>query len=801
MKRFSSARRGAAAPALRAAAANIACAMVEPLELRRMLSADYNLINKIVEEPLRQNEGGLGMSIATKGNLVLIGAPSTHSTGVAAESAWLVNTATGQRWQFVKPTAAVNGDFFGNSVAFVGNDKIAISSPENRAAGMGKVYIYDGISASGASAPANSVISTPAKVLDTPYPGAVSGFASTMTAIGNDLFVSIASNPTNQSLVVRYDTTDNDGADDFYFLGENTSFTTSLGLASKGGLVYASGTSDAVPTVFEIDPTIGDLNNNNDANEGVSIFQQDAVDPYFGLTIATTSSSVLVASPFNFKVFEYFDSNTTREYLAPANSFGLYGISIAVNEAAGTLAITDRDANFDNVAFDQAGAAYIYSHATGDLLATLYSDVHAADNDFGQSSGALPGGKFVIGDPLDDDTNGDDLGAAFVFAPAVVTPVNQPPSANAGADQSTSENGTVTLDASGSTDPDGTGDILSYKWDLDGNPLNGYEVTGQSVPFSKDAPGTYTIGLEVTDSAGNVDTDTVDVTFTDVAPTANAGPDQSAGPGQSVALSGSGANTAGDAIVGYAWDLDNDGAFDDSSDQNTSVSFTSAGAHTVRLQVTDDDGQTAIDSMIVNVSSTAVVGGTLYVAGTGGNDNVAITKNTGGSSVTVNGVSTNYSGGHVVVYGGNGADTITVSPSANITLEAYGGAGNDSISGGSGHDILVGGEGNDILYGGAGKDLIIGGIDADNLYGEVNDDVLIAAATSYDDDPEQLAVIHQQWISSHSVALLEVPGVVGTDSAVDFLSGKNGADWFFVSGEDIVADFKKDDDLTFVPTA
>jgi glucose/arabinose dehydrogenase len=56
---------------------------------------------------------------------------------------------------------------------------------------------------------------------------------------------------------------------------------------------------------------------------------------------------------------------------------------------------------------------------------------------------------------------------------------------------------------------------------------------------------------------------------------------------------------AGD-LLSYAWDLDNDGSFDDGSGETASRTFSSAGDFTVRLRVTDAAGDTDIDSVIVH---------------------------------------------------------------------------------------------------------------------------------------------------------------------------------------------------------
>ena len=56
-------------------------------------------------------------------------------------------------------------------------------------------------------------------------------------------------------------------------------------------------------------------------------------------------------------------------------------------------------------------------------------------------------------------------------------------------------------------------------------------------------------------------------------------------------------------IAARAWDLDNDGAFDDGTGATAARSFAAAGTYTVRLQVTDDDGAPATATRQVVVSA------------------------------------------------------------------------------------------------------------------------------------------------------------------------------------------------------
>ena len=51
----------------------------------------------------------------------------------------------------------------------------------------------------------------------------------------------------------------------------------------------------------------------------------------------------------------------------------------------------------------------------------------------------------------------------------------------------------------------------------------------------------------------------------------------------------------------YAWDLDNDGQFDDGAGSTASTTFSSSGGKTVRLRVTDNRGETDTSTIVVTV--------------------------------------------------------------------------------------------------------------------------------------------------------------------------------------------------------
>jgi hypothetical protein len=181
--------------------------------------------------------------------------------------------------------------------------------------------------------------------------------------------------------------------------------------------------------------------------------------------------------------------------------------------------------------------------------------------------------------------------------------VDQPPVADAGQDQTIvdadhSGSETVTLDGSGSADDGG---IVNWSWSVFG------AETGTGETLTLDARvGEYTVTLTVSDEAGNTDTDEVLITVVasidNQPPVADAGPNQPVEDAddsgdEAVTLDGSGSTDADGTIVSWSWS-------EDGVELGTGETLNSvfdAGVHTVTLTVTDDDGDTGTDDMVVTV--------------------------------------------------------------------------------------------------------------------------------------------------------------------------------------------------------
>jgi len=188
----------------------------------------------------------------------------------------------------------------------------------------------------------------------------------------------------------------------------------------------------------------------------------------------------------------------------------------------------------------------------------------------------------------------DDLGAsAEVLAEVVVTA--PPHAALTAAPAAVRPRIPVTLDASGSGDPDGA--LTAVAWDLDGVP--GFEVAGgtalrREVMFA--TPGRRTVRVRVTDAAGATATAAAEVDVVNLAPqarlTASANP---VAVGEALTLDASGSSDAEGPVARYDWDLDGNGSFetDGGIAPTLSRAYPNPAVIAVGVRVTDGDGAVA----------------------------------------------------------------------------------------------------------------------------------------------------------------------------------------------------------------
>jgi hypothetical protein len=196
----------------------------------------------------------------------------------------------------------------------------------------------------------------------------------------------------------------------------------------------------------------------------------------------------------------------------------------------------------------------------------------------------------------------------------------------------------VNLNGSGSSSPPGGGP-LSYHWTFLSRPQNsGVSLTNPASPtpsFTADAPGSYTLQLTVTNTAGTSQA-AVTISTQNTLPVANAGPNQSVAVGSTVQLDGSGSTDADGDGLSYAWTMLNRPAGSVSAiSGNTGVRPTFVadrpGRYLVQLIV--NDGKAGSASATVTISTlntppvanaglpqTVTTGATVHLSGANSTD-------------------------------------------------------------------------------------------------------------------------------------------------------------------------------------
>lgn len=170
--------------------------------------------------------------------------------------------------------------------------------------------------------------------------------------------------------------------------------------------------------------------------------------------------------------------------------------------SAAPLEVPENDGNQTVVTLDGSGS----SDPDNDPL-TFSWDVPSGTFVNGTSAASevaevtFPGtAPYVVTLTVTDGQGGSDDASVTI---GIIVPANEPPSADIVADKTTAGAGeVVTLDGSGSTDPEGG--ELTFSWNIgaSGTFQNGTTATDEVIQVSFPGTGTYTVTLTVTDPQG-----------------------------------------------------------------------------------------------------------------------------------------------------------------------------------------------------------------------------------------------------------------------------------------------------------
>ncbi|MGM0558692.1 MAG: PKD domain-containing protein [Myxococcota bacterium] len=204
-------------------------------------------------------------------------------------------------------------------------------------------------------------------------------------------------------------------------------------------------------------------------------------------------------------------------------------------------------------------------------------------------------GTYVVGLTVTDP---DGLSDSDTTTIAVGTD-NTPPVADAGDNINAEPNSTVTLTGTRSEDPDGDG--LSYLWTIDSEPEGSSPSlssgTSERAELTVDVEGAYVVELEVTDTGGLSDTDTVTVNVSsdNQPPVARFSVPTEVDVGTTIAVDGTNSTDPNGDTLTYHWDvIESPETTNPSSSTGevVEVDVFFEGDYTIELRVEDPGGLT-----------------------------------------------------------------------------------------------------------------------------------------------------------------------------------------------------------------
>jgi len=409
-------------------------------------------------------------------------------------------------------------------------------------------------------------------------------------------------------------------------------------------LIVNDGTDDSAPDSADVTAQVVVVNNPPVANAGLN----QAVIVGAVVTLDGSGSSDADGDPLSYSwslSIPGGSSTTLNGATTVSPTFvpdveGTYTATLVVNDGSDdsvpdSADITAQLVVVNNPPVANAGANQLV--LMGDTVTLDGSGSSDADGDFLTYSWSLSvpsGSRAMLSDPsavnpaFIADITGDyvaqlivndglaDSAADTVVVTASALPVNNPPVADAGLDQSVLVGDTVMLDGSGSSDADG--DPITFAWSLTSIPTGSAvtlaDPTAITQSFVADVAGDYIVQLIVSDGIDDSTPDSVVVVaappVVNQPPVANAGPDQAVLVGDTVTLNGTASSDPENDTLAYRWSLTSvpagSGAtLADATAATPTFVADIAGGYVVQLIVNDGEFDSSPDTMMVTVAVTA----------------------------------------------------------------------------------------------------------------------------------------------------------------------------------------------------
>jgi PKD repeat protein len=262
---------------------------------------------------------------------------------------------------------------------------------------------------------------------------------------------------------------------------------------------------------------------------------------------------------------------------APVAAFGFTPAAPQTGQAvAFTSSATDVDGTISKVEWDWSG--------DGTYDATGATASHAFTTP----------GTYTVGQRVTDNSGGT---ATTTKSVAVA---NQAPTAGFTINPAAPLSNQATTFTSTATDSDGT--ITKVEWDWNNNGT--YDETGNAATHSFAKPGPTTVRQRVTDNSGATTTLSKQFNVGNRAPTADFSwtPTEPVA-GDSIRFDSGPSSDSDGTIASIAWDLDNDGQYDDGTGVTSTHVFPTNGNYTVKLRIFDNNGAVNIATKTITVGN------------------------------------------------------------------------------------------------------------------------------------------------------------------------------------------------------
>jgi hypothetical protein len=263
----------------------------------------------------------------------------------------------------------------------------------------------------------------------------------------------------------------------------------------------------------------------------------------------------------------------------------------------------------DTIMFDGSGS----SDPDGDALTHSWRITDRPEgSDHGLIDRTSPTPTFypdVVGTYVARLTVSDGTDSCTDDVTLTVEPINTPPVCDAGPDLFATVGDRVSLDGTGSTDPDG--DTLSHEWSLTARPegsVHGLiDKTSAIASFFPDVAGTYVAQLTVSDGTDScTDERVLTVASANITPLCDAGPDLNVTVMHSATLDGTASSDPDGDPLTYAWSFTDrpDGSVHGLIDRTAPIAaFIPDLVGVYRVQLTVSDGEdSCIDEMVLTAS-------------------------------------------------------------------------------------------------------------------------------------------------------------------------------------------------------